>query len=84
MAINQKDLILYDDDINTVKHVRYSLIELCDHSFIQAEQCLVIISNKGKCQIKRGDIIDMLEVQRLLQQRNLTVDIMDPVEFSTN
>jgi ATP-dependent Clp protease adaptor protein ClpS len=36
------------------------LIEVCDHSSIQAEQCSLIIHYKGKCEVKKGDF-DFLE-----------------------
>jgi ATP-dependent Clp protease adaptor protein ClpS len=84
MALNQKDLILYNDHINSFHTVRNLLITVCEHNFIQAEQCLLITHNVGYCQIKQGDIMDILEQQRLLQQAGLTVDIKDPVNYSKN
>ena len=50
----KKDLIVYNDDYNTFDHVIDSLIKVCEHSPIQAEQCTWIIHNNGKCQVKRG------------------------------
>lgn len=50
----QKDLIVYNDDVNTFDHVIESLIKVCRHDAIQAEQCTTIIHYNGKCQVKRG------------------------------
>ncbi len=52
--IEQKDLIVYNDDVNTFDHVINSLIKVCKHSSEQAEQCTWIIHYNGKCQVKRG------------------------------
>jgi ATP-dependent Clp protease adaptor protein ClpS len=53
--VEQKDLIVYNDDVNTFDHVIDSLIKVCEHNPIQAEQCTWIIHHNGKCQVKRGD-----------------------------
>lgn len=52
--IEQKDLIVYNDDVNTFDHVINSLIKVCKHTSEQAEQCTWIIHYNGKCQVKRG------------------------------
>lgn len=49
------DLILWNDDVNTFDWVITSLIEICNHSETQAEQCALIVHFKGKCSVKRGD-----------------------------
>jgi ATP-dependent Clp protease adaptor protein ClpS len=36
-------LILYNDDINTFDHVIKSLVEICGHDPVQAEQCAMIV-----------------------------------------
>jgi ATP-dependent Clp protease adaptor protein ClpS len=47
-------LILYNDDVNTFEHVIRSLVEICGHDSIQAEQCAMIVHFKGSCEIKTG------------------------------
>jgi ATP-dependent Clp protease adaptor protein ClpS len=47
-------LILYNDDINTFDHVIRSLVEVCGHDAVQAEQCALIVHFKGSCEIKTG------------------------------
>ena len=46
-------LILYNDD-NTFDHVINTLVEVCHHTFEQAEQCAIIVHFKGKCDVKTG------------------------------
>lgn len=47
-------LILYNDDINTFDHVIRSLVEVCSHDAVQAEQCAMIVHLKGSCDVKTG------------------------------
>ena len=50
----ERDLIVYNDDYNTFDHVTSTLIKVCKHRPIQAEQCTYIIHYKGKCLVKKG------------------------------
>ena len=47
-------LVLYNDEVNTFNHVIKSLVEVCGHDSVQAEQCALIVHLKGKCEIKSG------------------------------
>jgi ATP-dependent Clp protease adaptor protein ClpS len=47
-------LILYNDDFNTFEHVIKSLVEVCGHDSVQAEQCALIVHFNGRCEIKSG------------------------------
>jgi len=47
-------LVLYNDEINTFDHVIKSLVEVCGHDAVQAEQCALIVHFKGSCEIKTG------------------------------
>jgi ATP-dependent Clp protease adaptor protein ClpS len=47
-------LIVWNDDVNTFDWVIESLMEVCDHSYEQAEQCAYIIHYKGKYAVKHG------------------------------
>ncbi len=60
VMVDRKDLIVYNDDVNTFDHVIDSLIQVCDHNPLQAEQCTWIIHHNGKCQVKHG-IYEKLE-----------------------
>ena len=54
-------LVLYNDEINTFDHVIKSLVEICGHDSVQAEQCALIVHLKGSCDIKSG-IMEVLQV----------------------
>ena len=49
-----RDLIVFNDDVNTFEHVTATLIKICKHDPQQAEQCTYIIHFKGKCAVKKG------------------------------
>jgi ATP-dependent Clp protease adaptor protein ClpS len=70
-----REIVLHNDDVNTFGHVILSLMEICDHEAIQAEQCAWIVHNNGKCSVKRGTY-DQLEARcHALQQRGLSAVI---------
>ncbi len=52
--IDVKDLVVFNDDVNTFEHVIQTLIKVCKHSPEQAEQCTLLIHFKGKCAVKSG------------------------------
>ena len=47
-------LIVWNDEVNTFDHVITTLIEVCGHHQEQAEQCALIIHQKGKYGVKNG------------------------------
>lgn len=49
-----RDLVVFNDDVNTFEHVIQVLMKVCKHSHEQAEQCTLIIHYKGKCSVKKG------------------------------
>ncbi len=64
-------LVLYNDDIHTFDYVIESLIEVCDHDEIQAEQCTMIVHYKGQCDVKKGSHEDLLPFKDGLLDRGL-------------
>jgi ATP-dependent Clp protease adaptor protein ClpS len=56
------EIIVFNDDVNTFDHVIDTLIRVCGHTPIQAEQCSLIIHYNGKCTVKTG-AFDKLKVQ---------------------
>ncbi len=73
--IDEKDLIVYNDDVNTFDHVIESLINVCDHDGIQAEQCTWIIHYKGRCGVKRGDYETLEAMCTVLLERGISAEI---------
>jgi len=64
-------LILYNDDINTFEHVIKSLVEICGHDSIQAEQCAMIVHLKGSCEVKFGIAEVLNAMSRSLNAKGL-------------
>jgi len=69
------DLVLYNDEFNTFDWVIESLVDVCKHNELQAEQCAFIVHFKGKCDVKSGDFSSLQPLHRELSNRNLTVEI---------
>ena len=64
-------LILYNDDINTFEHVIKSLVEICGHDSVQAEQCALIVHFKGSCEVKLGIVEVLNAMSRSLNAKGL-------------
>lgn len=47
-------LIVWNDNVNTFEWVIETLVEICNHSYEQAEQCAMIIHHQGKYAVKNG------------------------------
>ena len=47
-------LIVWNDEVNTFEWVIETLMEVCGHSYEQAEQCAYIIHFQGKYAVKKG------------------------------
>lgn len=75
VKVDQRDLVVYNDDVNTFDHVIDSLIKVCKHKPIQAEQCTWIVHYKGKCQVKRGDYDTLEPMCTALLDRGITAEI---------
>ena len=54
-----RDLVVFNDEVNTFEHVITTLIRVCRHSQEQAEQCTWIIHHKGKCTVKSGQMEEL-------------------------
>jgi len=73
--VNSRNLVLYNDDVNTFNNVIYCLIKYCEHELTQAEQCTLIVHNKGKCKVKSGSFDDLKPIYDALSKHMLTVEI---------
>ena len=51
----QNEIVLFNDDVNTFDHVIATLMDVCEHTPEQAEQCSIIVHFKGKCTVKTGE-----------------------------
>ena len=70
------EIILYNDDVNTIQYVIATLVSCCNHGILQAEQCALLAQYKGQCSIKRGDYKSLLDLSFELNARNLKTEII--------
>jgi len=68
-------LILFNDEVNTFDHVIKSLVEVCGHDSVQAEQCALIVHLKGSCDIKSGVREVLLVMSRSLNLKGLNSQV---------
>ncbi|MBL7138496.1 MAG: ATP-dependent Clp protease adaptor ClpS [Bacteroidales bacterium] len=66
-------LILFNDDINSFDFVIETLVDVCRHDPIQAEQCAWIAHYKGKCAVKEGTFPELKPMHDEMSNRGLTV-----------
>ena len=70
------DLVVYNDDYNTFEHVIKTLIEVCGHSPLQAEQCTWLIHYKGKCSVKTGSFDELAPMRNSICDRGISAEVM--------
>ena len=69
--VNERSLLLVNDDVNSFEHVISSLVEVCGHDEIQAEQCAVLTHIKGGCVIKIADTATLERMSLKLKELSL-------------
>ncbi len=69
-------LIVHNDEVNTFDFVIDTLMEICQHSPEQAEQCTWLIHYKGKCDVKSGSMDELMPRHQKLLSRGLTSEIV--------
>ena len=72
---DQYQILLFNDEDNTFDWVIKSLVEICDHTHVQAEQCAWIVHFNGKYTIKSGEKDDMIHRCIALLDRGLTAEV---------
>ncbi|MFA5300964.1 MAG: ATP-dependent Clp protease adaptor ClpS [Lutibacter sp.] len=74
--VNQHEIVLFNDDVNTFDFVIDCLIEICDHTAEQAEQCALLVHYKGKCAVKTGEYNELKPRCTQLLTRGLSAEII--------
>lgn len=69
------DLVLHNDDVNSFDYVMEVLVDVCEHSVTQAEQCAMITHYKGKCEVRSGSVKEMKELHYRLISRGLKASV---------
>lgn len=70
-----RNLVVYNDDVNTFDHVIETLIKVCNHTAEQAEQCTLLIHYKGKCTVKVGAYEELEGMCTSLHDKLLSANI---------
>jgi ATP-dependent Clp protease adaptor protein ClpS len=73
---NLNEIVLFNDEVNTFDFVIDCLIEVCDHTLEQAEQCTLLVHYKGKCTVKTGEYNDLKPRCSQLLNRGLSAEIV--------
>ncbi len=72
----ERELTVFNDDINTFDHVIDTLITICDHSPEQAEQCTWIIHHRGKCAVKMGEAEYLKPMRDAICDRGISAEVI--------
>jgi ATP-dependent Clp protease adaptor protein ClpS len=70
-----KNLIVHNDEVNTFDWVIDSLMDICQHSEEQAEQCTLLIHFKGKASVKNGTFEKLQPLKVSLSDRGINATI---------
>jgi len=68
-------LVLHNDEVNTFDFVMEALVEVCEHSHIQAEQCAMITHYRGSCEVRVGPFREMKELRYKLISKGLKASV---------
>jgi ATP-dependent Clp protease adaptor protein ClpS len=68
-------LLLHNDNHNLFDFVVETLMIVCEHDALQAEQCAFIAHHKGKCEVKIGTFEMLKPLKDELIRRGLNATI---------
>jgi ATP-dependent Clp protease adaptor protein ClpS len=71
-------LVVWNDEINSFDWVIQTLIEVCNHSTEQAEQCAMIIHTQGKYAVKQGSYDELKPLCDAITDRGIgaTIEVL--------
>lgn len=72
-------LIVWNDEVNTFNWVIETLMDVCNHSYEQAEQCAYIIHFKGKYAVKEGDYEELKPMCDAILERGINATVEEVV-----
>ena len=70
-------LIVFNDEVNTFDYVIDTLMEVCEHTPEQAEQCTLIIHYKGKCAVKNGSWEELVPKRNEICRRGISAEVVN-------
>jgi len=74
-SLDERQLILMNDDVHTFDYVIDALIDICDHTYQQATQCTMIVHYKGSCDVKKGTLEELRPLRKALLNKELKATI---------
>lgn len=74
--VDDKELVVFNDEVNTFDHVIDTLIKVCKHSKHQAEQCTLIIHYKGKCSVKKGTEEELMPMKEAILDAGINAAVL--------
>jgi len=71
-------LVVWNDEVNSFEWVIQTLIEVCNHSTEQAEQCAMIIHTQGKYAVKQGSYDELKPLCDAITERGIgcTIEVL--------
>ena len=71
-------LVVWNDEVNSFEWVIQTLIEVCNHSTEQAEQCAMIIHTQGKYAVKQGSYDELKPMCDAITDRGIgaTIEVL--------
>ncbi len=68
-------LIVWNDEVNSFEWVIQTLVDVCQHTTEQAEQCAMIIHTQGKYGVKNGSYDDLKPMCDAITERGIGATI---------
>ncbi|MFY7788651.1 MAG: ATP-dependent Clp protease adaptor ClpS [Thermoflexibacteraceae bacterium] len=75
-ATLERELVVFNDDVNTFDHVIDTLMQVCQHTAEQAEQCTLLIHFKGKCTVKVGTFNTLKPMRDAICDRGISAEVL--------
>ncbi len=71
-------LVVWNDEVNSFEWVIQTLIEVCNHSTEQAEQCAMIIHTQGQYAVKQGSYDELKPKCDAITERGIgaTIEVL--------
>lgn len=73
--LSTSNLVVYNDEINTFDWVIETLIDVCKHTYEQAEQCSIFIHTQGKYAVKEGSLKKLRPMRDAIIERGIQATI---------
>lgn len=74
-VVASHQLVVYNDEVNSFDYVIITLMEVCEHSPEQAEQCTLQIHFRGRCGVKSGDFDELVSMRNEICRRGISAEI---------